>query len=277
MSVDEPAPPATEALETEVLETGWQATTPVDDSVTRRFVIGFAEWIESCGNAAGHPVLRTPDVVAVDEHSAHLLLNSGILLRPLTPERAPQLAADLVGFYGGKPGGAFSVFCPWPTVVPGLTISGSPPVMLRPPGAPERSPVQGLDVREVTTPELLAEYERVLIEGFPLDAVPIGQVGAALHPSTLHVPGMRMFVGLVDGRGVTGATSIVTHGVNHVEWVATLAAARGKGFGEEITWAVTLADPTVPAMLIASDMGRPIYERMGYIVLDRWTFLAGER
>jgi GNAT superfamily N-acetyltransferase len=103
------------------------------------------------------------------------------------------------------------------------------------------------------------------------------RAGAALHASTLHVPGMRMFVGLVDGRGVTGATSIVGHGVNHVEWVATLESARGKGYGAAITWAATLADATVPAMLIASDMGRPVYERMGYVALDRWTFLVGDR
>ncbi|MET0627927.1 MAG: hypothetical protein ABW033_05670, partial [Acidimicrobiia bacterium] len=177
MSVDEPAALETEALETEALETGWLATTPVGDSVMRRFVVGFAEWIESSGTAAGHPVLRTPDVVAVDEHAPHLLLNSAILVRPVSAERAPQLVADLVGFYSGQPGGPFSVFCPWPTVVPDLAVGGHPPVMLRPPGVPERSPAPGLDVREVTSPELLAEYERVLIEGFPLDAVPTGQVG----------------------------------------------------------------------------------------------------
>ncbi|HEX5587611.1 MAG TPA: GNAT family N-acetyltransferase, partial [Acidimicrobiia bacterium] len=272
MSSVEPPPAADE-----VLETGWLPSTPVDDSVTRRFVLGFAEWVESCGNAAGHPVLRTPDVVAVDEHSAQLLLNTAILLRPVTPERAPQVVADLVGFYGGKPGGPFCVFCPWPTALPDLAVGGSPPVMFRAAGVPERAAAPGLDVREVSSLELLEEYERVLVEGFPLDDVPAGEVGAALHPSTLHVPGMRMFVGLADGRGVTGATSIVAHGVNHVEWVATLADARGKGFGEEITWAATLAEPTVPAMLIASDMGRPVYERMGYVVLDRWTFLVGTR
>jgi GNAT superfamily N-acetyltransferase len=245
----------------------------VQDSVTRRFVVGFAEWIEASGAAAGHRVLRTDDVLGVDEQSPMNLLNSAILLRPVTPERAPQVVADLIGFYA-ESGSPFCVFCPWPTELPGLAIGGYPPVMLRMPApGPDTAPA-GLDVCEVTTPELLAEYERVLVEGFPLDGVPIGQVGAALHPSTLHVPGMRMFVGLVDGRGVTGATSIVAHGVNHVEWVATLAEARGKGFGEAITWAVTLADPTVPAMLIASDMGRPVYERMGYVVLDRWTFIT---
>ena len=30
-------------------------------------------------------------------------------------------------------------------------------------------------------------------------------------------------------------------------------------------------------MLIATDMGRPVYERMGYVALTRWTFLIGQR
>jgi hypothetical protein len=171
------------------------------------------------------------------------------------------------------------VFSPWPVDLPGLQVEGHPPLMLRMPGgAPAGAGhADGLDVREVTTLELLREYERVLVEGFPLDDVSPDRAGAALHPSTLHVPGMRMFVGLVDGRGVTGATSIVGHGVNHVEWVATLESARGRGFGAAITWTATLADPALPAMLVASDMGRPVYERMGYVVLDRWTFLVGQR
>ena len=46
---------------------------------------------------------------------------------------------------------------------------------------------------------------------------------------------------------------------------------RGKGIGEALTWAATLADPSRPAMLMASDSGRPIYERMGYIPILRLT------
>ena len=55
-----------------------------------------------------------------------------------------------------EPGGPFSVFCPWPTDVPDLAVSGYPPVMLRAPGLPERSAVPGLDVRvhELGAPEV---------------------------------------------------------------------------------------------------------------------------
>ena len=124
---------------------------------------------------------------------------------------------------------------------------------------------------------MLAEYERVLVDGFPLEALQPWQPHATLHPSALHLPGVRMFVGRVDGRGVTGASSIVAHGTNHVEWVATVEEARGRGFGAAITWAATLTDPSVPAMLIATDVGRPVYERMGYVALDRWTFFMRNR
>ena len=240
-------------------------------------MIGFAEWMESSGLAAGRPTLRTDHVVAIDEHSPHVLLNGAILLHPPTPDDATQVLADLVGFYAAGEGGPYCVFSPWPAALPDFAVGGHPPVMLRMPApGPDAAP-EGLELVEVTTPELLAEYERVLVDGFPLETLQPWVRGNALHPSSLHVPGMRMFVGLVDGRGVCGASSIVGHGVNHVEWVATVAEARGRGYGEAITWAATLADPGVPAMLVATDMGRPVYERMGYSVLDRWTFFLRDR
>jgi hypothetical protein len=50
---------------------------------------------------------------------------------------------------------------------------------------------------------------------------------------------------------------------------------RGRGFGAAVTWAATLADPAKPAVLIASDPGRPVYERMGYLRLMRLTMWGG--
>jgi len=46
--------------------------------------------------------------------------------------------------------------------------------------------------------------------------------------------------------------------------VATLPEARGRGYGEAVSWAATLCRPELPATLQASSMGRPVYERMGY-------------
>jgi hypothetical protein len=38
-----------------------------------------------------------------------------------------------------------------------------------------------------------------------------------------------------------------------------------------VTWAATVAAPALPAVLLASDPGRPVYERMGYLPLLRAT------
>jgi GNAT superfamily N-acetyltransferase len=263
---------------TDRLETGWDRETPIGDNLMHGFVEGYAAWMEALGNGAGHRVLRSDDVVAVDEGSAHPLLNHAILIRPVTPERADAVAASLAGFFGRGDGGPYSIFSPWPAS--GLaTVSpqGYPPLMLRPPGGVAPSPPEELQIVDATTPDLLADYEQVLVDGFPLGALQPFRRGCAFHESVLAVPGTRCFVGRVDDRPVSVAMSIASHGVNHVEFVATLADARGKGYGAAVTWAATLAASDVPAMLIASDMGRPVYERMGYLPLFRWTFLMGER
>jgi len=57
-----------------------------------------------------------------------------------------------------------------------------------------------------------------------------------------------------------------------VENIAVTSNARGRGFGAAITVATMEADPTIPAMLVASDPGRPVYERLGFRALHRATY-----
>ena len=194
-------PLATGPQATGPLESGWLADTPVGDTVLRRFVTSYAEWLERSGQRADHPTLRTDDVVAVDESSAHLLLNHAILLRPLDdPARVDALVADLLGFFGERDGGAFSVFSPWPVLLPGFAAGGYPPFMLRVPGGERPAVPPGLELAEVKDPDALAEYEQVLVEGFPLESLQPWRRGVAMHESIVGAPGMRCFVGRVDGR-----------------------------------------------------------------------------
>ena len=80
---------------------------------------------------------------------------------------------------------------------------------------------------------------------------------------------IRLWVGYEGDRAVGTAGVIVAHGVNDVEWISVYDDCRGKGYGAALTWAATLADPSLPAVLIASDPGQPVYERMGYLRLTR--------
>jgi hypothetical protein len=267
----------TDPASAERLETGWFPDTPAGDTVIRQYVLATGEWMEAVARAAGAPVLRTDDVLVTDEHSAHLLFNTGVLLRPVTPERADEVAAEVAEFFDGGEGGSYSLFAPWPTELAGFTSGGHPPLMLRAAGgAPPASPPE-LEIELATTREELGEYEQVLVDGFPLEELQPWRPGVAFHPANLHVPGTAFYVGRVDGRAVSVAMSIVGCGVNHVEFVATLPDARGKGYGAAVTWAATLHAPDLPSLLIASDMGRPVYERMGYLALTRWTLLVHPR
>ena len=119
-------------------------------------------------------------------------------MRPVTPDRADAVAADLMRFFDGA-GGPFSMFCPWPTELPGFAAAGHPPLLLRVPGG-ERPPTPPeLTIEEVATREGLADYEQVLVDGFPLESlqpwragcgVPSRHVARTRH-ALLRGPGRR--------------------------------------------------------------------------------------
>ena len=90
-------------------------------------------------------------------------------------------------------------------------------------------------------------------------------------PASLLGGPHRFWLGYRDGELAAVSAAYLGHGVVDVEMVATLEGHRGHGIGEAVTWAATLADPERPAVLIASDLGRPIYQRMGYLPIARWT------
>ena len=115
----------------------------------------------------------------------------------------------------------------------------------------------------------LALAERVLVDGFPMpDAEPLSP-GDVLHPSMLS-PDTRVWLARVDGEPAAVAAAHSHGGATLVEYVAALPVARGRGAGSAVTWAATLSEPDQPAMLIASDDGRPVYEAMGYVAIERW-------
>jgi predicted GNAT family acetyltransferase len=81
----------------------------------------------------------------------------------------------------------------------------------------------------------------------------------------------RAWVGAVDGRPVAGSMAFTSRGVVAVENVATLEQARGKGYGAALTATAALSSPDLPAVLIASDDGRSVYERLGFLPISRFT------
>ena len=142
--------------------------------------------------------------------------------------------------------------------------------MVRFPAPRSRPEPPGVELREVHDADGLAVAERVLVEGYPMPDLEPLLAGDLLAPGILGGP-TRVWVGYVDGEPVSVACAHEHAGATLVEYVAALPAARGRGAGSAVTWAATLADPDLPAVLVASDDGRPVYESMGYVALERWT------
>ena len=249
----------------EALTTGWEAELPAEDSLLRAYVTTTAERSEVIATASGGRVLRTDDASMADSGSPVLFDNMVTLLRPLTADGARHVVQAALAFF--PPERPFVVLSSWP--IPdagdlGITLMGHPPFMLRPAGPPPEGHAAGLDIREVVDTDGLATFFATIVEAYPMP----GGVSALADPGILDT-GVRFWVGYEGDRPVGTAGVYVAHGANDVEWVSVSEQDRGKGYGAAMTWAATIADPTLPAVLIASDPGQPVYERMGYLRLTR--------
>jgi GNAT superfamily N-acetyltransferase len=264
---DEPAP----------LTTGWAATTPAGDTVLQDYLTSWADWLEGLARACGGRVERHDDIVLADLGSPSLFLNNALSLQPPTATDFDDLVDRVRTFFGTGAGGRYAWFSAWPTPDLGrlgFELSGHPPFMIRAGGGEPRPVPAGLRIEEVVDERGLADFDRAAILGFPLPE--LGE-GPSFGPGALAVDDYRIFVGYEGDEPVTTASVHVGARVKHVELVATRPEWRGRGYGEAVTWRATLTDPALPAALIASDDGRPVYERMGYLPVTRFTLWLGSR
>jgi hypothetical protein len=150
-----------------------------------------------------------------------------------------------------------------------MTLVGHPPFMIRPAGGAAPPDPPGLVIREAASQADMEDFARAL-EGYPApDATPFADA------RLLDVPGMHYWTGYVDDRPVACSAAHVSDVCVDVEFIAAHPETRGRGIGAAMTWRATLADPDKPAVLIASDAGQPVYERMGYLRIQRMTMWMG--
>ena len=81
----------------------------------------------------------------------------------------------------------------------------------------------------------------------------------------------------MDGAPVATSLAVRTGDTVGIYSVATAPEARGRGIGTAMTWHLLRdADPGwTLAVLQASDMGRPIYERMGFRLVREFDEYVG--
>lgn len=250
------------------LADGWEPDAPEEDTLKRRAVLVHASWPVAVASALGRPARRTERWAAGFVGDSGELTNAAVLLRPIDQDETAEVVLELAELV--PPGSPYFLLDPFAGrsfTHAGLALLGHPPWMVRFPGPrPGADPV-GVEVHEVTDAATLAVAERVLVEGYPLPST---------RPGDLFAPGLldgatRVFLAHVDGRPAAVAAAHHAAGVTLVEYVAALPSVRGRGAGAAATWAATTCVPGAPAVLVASDDGRPTYERMGYVAIERWT------
>ncbi|MFP5319550.1 MAG: GNAT family N-acetyltransferase [Acidimicrobiia bacterium] len=252
------------------LTTGWEADVPVEDSLVRRFLFGEVDRMRLVAASLGGRYERSDELVLADPGTGFSFDTAAVLLQPARGAQEAAAVEAATAFFPAER--TWSLYSMWPTAdlrPLGLELVGHPPMMFRPAGGPGEAAArplpEGFRVAEVTSPEELDAYSRVVVEGYPMaDGGSIGGPG-------LLGSDYRFWVGWEGERAVSGAAAHVAHGLTEVTWVATLPDARGRGYGRAVTWAAICAEPALPAVLIASDHGRPVYERLGFLSVMRMT------
>ena len=149
--------------------------------------------------------------------------------------------------------------------------------MLRPAGGEAPPLPPGLRIEAVRDAEGLRAFEVAIVRGFSMRELEGQGPGAAFSARLLADDRQRLWVGWEADRPVSAAATFIAAGINDVTLVATVPEARRRGYGAALTWRATLADPTLPSLLIATDEGRPVYERIGYTTLFRFTLWSRDR
>lgn len=146
----------------------------------------------------------------------------------------------------------------------GMTCGSEPGVLLTP-LAGEASAVEGLTIQAVRNLETMRVYNDTMTAGF--GGTPWAAPEALADAGLLRVPDMTHYIGFIDGAAVATAARISSHRIAGIVNVSTIPAFRRRGIGEAMTWRAALDgrdEGCIASYLQASEMGAPIYRRMGY-------------
>ena len=136
----------------------------------------------------------------------------------------------------------------------------------------------GVTIELVVTREAADLFTRVALDGFGAPHTfepPMADLFRSL--ATRVDSTARMFLARLDGRPVATSLNAVSGEAVGIYNVATLPDARGRGIGRAVTLAAVLDGRdrgARRAVLEASEMGFPVYERLGFTEAARYVVLS---
>lgn len=115
----------------------------------------------------------------------------------------------------------------------------------------------------------LAVAERTIVEGFP---IPARGPGGLLAPALLGVAGFSAWIAGRGGRPAGAVTAFDDGASLGIYFLATLPEHRRRGVGAALLATAHASAPGRPAVLTATDTGRPLYAACGYQTAGRATW-----
>ena len=123
------------------------------------------------------------------------------------------------------------------------------------------------DLRPVESTADARAYWAICEGAYPSLGFPEGLFDEAFDPELLLEPESWACIGYEDGRPLACASLYIVDDVGFVGWVGSLPEARGRGLAAACTVAATnqaFLRGLELASLQASEMGAPLYPRLGY-------------
>jgi len=242
--------------------------------------LNYAEAMRDLTRRAGGTVLDEDGALLYAAPHPLPVLANGVMRT--APEASPGAILEAATRFFGARGHGYSVVVrahadealQAAAVAAGLTPFGDAPGMVLEARLPDAPPPAGVTVREVTTEADARAFAAVQGAAYATYGMPTDAAPAMLERlDAQHAPHIATFLALLDDQPAAGAMVVVTHGVAGIYWVGTMPAARGRGLAELCTRLATNRGFDLGAKIAAlqaSEMGAPIYARMGYVEVTRY-------
>ena len=247
----------------------------------------YLAYVETYADTPGVEVVVTPEIRYRRAAAfAHEYLNA-VFGTHVDPASAERLIADTVAVLGV--GGRAFYWTVWPSDTPadlvgrleaaGFQHQGADPLMtldLQTSPIVEPAP-PGLTVALATTTDEIRRGAAFAVRSVGPEAEGDAAFAATFERLAAETPPRwYQFTGVADGAIVASAGLFTGSGVAGIYSVATAETHRGRGYGGALTSAAIETGRALgleTAVLMASEMGAPVYRRLGFREVGRVQFL----